>query len=133
MTRLTTLLAFALATPMLAACAVPYNVGVRAVDGATVALLPGETARLTNGGSLRYLQLVNDSRCPPDVQCVWAGDAVIALQWMPATGATRGLELHLNPRADADSNHIDLDGRRITFTALSRQGAQASLQVTTQP
>ncbi len=133
MTRFTTLLALALTTPILAACAVPYNVGVRAVDGGTVALVPGETASLTNGGSLRYLRLVSDSRCPPDVQCIWAGDAVIALQWMPATGAARGLELHLNPRADTDSNHVDLDGRRITFISLSRQGAQASLQVTTQP
>ncbi len=127
------LLASLALTPLLAACAVPYNVGVRAVDGATVALMPGQTASLTNGGTLRYVRLVNDSRCPPDVQCVWAGDAVIALQWMPATGTARGLELHLNPRADAGSSHTDLDGRRITFTALSRQGAQASLQVTASP
>lgn len=120
-------------TPLLAACAVPYNVGVRAVDGATVALTPGQTATLTNGGALRYLRLVNDSRCAPDVQCVWAGDAVIALQWMPSTGAARALELHLNPRANAGENHVDLDGRRVTFTALSRQGAQASLQVKASP
>lgn len=120
----------ALAT-LLAACAVPTNVGIRAADGATVALKPGQTASLANGGALRYVRLVNDSRCPADVQCIWAGDAVIALHWVPATGAERDLELHFNTAAGP--NHADLDGRRVTFTALAREGAQASLLVTPTP
>jgi len=118
-------------TSLLAACAVPTNIGIRAADGATIALSPGQTASLANGGSLRYVRLVNDSRCPPDVQCVWAGDAVIALHWVPASGAKRDLQLHFNTAAGP--NHADLDGRRVTFAALSRQGAQASLLVTPTP
>ena len=30
--------------------------------------------------------LDGDSRCRPDVQCVWAGDATIAMRWTPAAG-----------------------------------------------
>ena len=125
------LLATLALTALLGACAVPTNVGIRAADGAAIALLPGQTASLSNGGRLRYLRLVNDSRCAPDVQCVWAGDAVIALHWVPATGAERDLELHFNTAGGP--SHADLDGRRLTFTALSREGAQASLLVTPTP
>lgn len=125
------LLATLALTALLGGCAVPTNVGIRAADGATVALGPGQTASLANGGALRYVRLVNDSRCPPDVQCVWAGDAVIALHWAPASGAPRDLQLHVN--AGAGPNHADLDGRRVAFTALSRQGARASLLVTPAP
>ena len=49
-------------------------------DGSDVQLGIGETARLADGSRLSYLRLVNDSRCPPGVQCVWAGDAEIALR-----------------------------------------------------
>ncbi|MDQ3040268.1 MAG: hypothetical protein M3R16_10805 [Pseudomonadota bacterium] len=128
---MTRLLASLALTILLGACAVPTNVGMRAADGATIVLSPGQTASLANGGGLRYVRLVNDSRCPPDVQCVWAGDAEIALNWVPANGPARDLELHFN--AAAGPNHADLDGRRVTFTALSRSGAQASLLVTPVP
>ncbi len=124
------LIAFLLLTAMLGACAVPTNVGIRAAHGATIALVPGQTATLANG-SLRYVRLVNDSRCAPDVQCVWAGDAVIALHWVPAAGAERDLELHFNTAVGP--HHADLDGRRVTFTELSRHSAKASLLVTPTP
>ncbi|MNG33150.1 hypothetical protein D3C84_1193310 [compost metagenome] len=28
---------------------------------------------------MRYVGVANDSRCPPTVQCVWAGDAEVKL------------------------------------------------------
>jgi len=124
---MTRLFALLLLSSLLGACATPGNVGIRAGDGATVVLVPGQTARLANGGGLRYVRLVDDSRCPPDVQCIWAGDAVIALRWVPASGPARDLQLHFN--AAAGPNQMDLDGRRVTFTGLSRTGAQASLKV----
>ena len=83
------------------------------------------------GPLLRYVRLVGDSRCPPDVQCVWAGDASIELEWRPGTGASRTLTLHLNPQAGPD--RAALDGRSVAFTALARDTARASLQVTRTP
>ena len=110
----------------LAACAYPYNVGVKVADGATVALMPGQSAALPDG-LLRYLRLANDSRCKPGVQCVWAGDAVIELQWSPTAGAARNLSLHLNPQAG--SSTAKLDTRQVTFTHLAQGLPQASLRI----
>jgi hypothetical protein len=111
---------------LLAACAYPYNVGVQVADGATVALTPGQSATLPDG-QLRFIRLANDSRCKPDVQCVWAGDAVIALQWMPAAGPARDLSLHLNPQAGPTTARLDT--RQVTFTHLARDQPQASLRI----
>ena len=110
----------------LAACAYPYNVGVKVADGATVALAPGQTATLPDG-QLRYLRLANDSRCKPGVQCVWAGDAVIDLQWSPTADAPRNLSLHLNPQAGPTT--AQLDTRQVSFTHLAQEQPQASLKV----
>ena len=54
---------------LLGACAYSYNVGVKAVDGSTVALMPGQSATLADG-LLRYIRLASDSRCKPGDQCV---------------------------------------------------------------
>jgi hypothetical protein len=111
---------------LLAACAYPYNVGVKAADGSTVALMPGESASLADG-LLRYVRLANDSRCKPGVQCVWAGNAVIELQWVPTTGDSRTLNLHLNPQAGPTT--ATLDTRDVTFTYLAHPQPQASLRI----
>ena len=111
---------------LLAACAYPHNVGVKAADGSTVALMPGQSASLADG-LLRYVRLANDSRCKPDVQCVWAGDATIELHWTPATGTARDLSLHLNPQAGSTSARLDT--RTVTFTHLAHPQPQASLRI----
>lgn len=113
-------------TGLIGACAYPYNVGTKVADGATVALMPGESAALVDG-TLRYVRLANDSRCKPGVQCVWAGDAVIELRWMPAAGAARDLSLHLNTQAGANS--AALGSRTVTFTHLAESSPQASLRI----
>lgn len=121
-----TRLALACVPLLLAACAYPYNVGVPVMHGATVALTPGESATLP-GGILRYVRLANDSRCKPDVQCVWAGDAVIDLQWLPSGGPGRTVSLHSNPQAGP--NAVVLDTSRVTFTHLSQATPEASLRI----
>ncbi len=55
------------------------------IDDSRVTLGLGQGTQLSDGSRLSYTSLVNDSRCPLDVQCVWAGDAEIALRWKPAT------------------------------------------------
>jgi hypothetical protein len=95
-------------------------------DAAPFTLRPGERAVLADASSLQYVRLVNDSRCAPDVQCVWAGDAIVAFLWTPANGTAQEFELHtgLEPRSRA------IGARMLTLKALAR-GAQpqATLQV----
>jgi hypothetical protein len=84
-----------------------------------VALRPGEGTELEDHARLRYLRLVNDSRCDPDVQCVWAGDAEIELEWRPPNGEPEVFSLHTGkaPREQV------LGLRRVTLLALDRGAA----------
>lgn len=68
----------------------------------TVQLAVGASTVLPDGSQLRYAALVNDSRCPPGVQCVWAGDAEIQLEWRPQQGGKpQVISLHTHPRPPA--------------------------------
>lgn len=116
---------FALAS-LLAACAYPHNVGVKAADGGTVVLMPGQSATLADG-LLRYVGVTNDSRCKPGVKCVWAGDAVIELHWAPSAGTARTLNLHLNPQAGPTTARLET--RQVSFTHLAHPQPQASLRI----
>lgn len=93
MSRAATLLALALLAGCASATQTPgADAGSPAPTEAgiplTLTLGLGELAALADGSRLTYLRLVNDSRCPPDVQCVWAGDAEIRLRWQPARGGS---------------------------------------------
>jgi hypothetical protein len=49
--------------------------------GSEFILKPGETARVQSTDlRVTFVQVLNDSRCPGDALCVWAGDAVLALR-----------------------------------------------------
>jgi hypothetical protein len=45
-------------------------------------------------GTLRFVEVANDSRCRPGHQCIWAGDAELVFQWQPAAGAAETFSLH---------------------------------------
>ena len=95
-------------------------------DGASIQLAPGQSATLADNSRIDYIKLDGDSRCRPDVQCVWAGDATIAMRWTPASGAAQDFELHttLKPKS------FDAGSRTITLTELERGDApKATLQV----
>lgn len=58
--------------------------GVRLLEpGRMLALAPGEHVGLPDGATLRYAGVRTDSRCPPAVQCVWAGEAEVAFEFTP--------------------------------------------------
>jgi len=44
-------------------------------------LHPGQKMALPDSARIIYVGTVNDSRCPPDVQCVHAGDADVRLRF----------------------------------------------------
>ena len=54
--------------------------------GESVSIRQGETVRLPDGATLRYVTVTQDSRCPPDVQCIRAGDADIEFAFTTAGG-----------------------------------------------
>jgi hypothetical protein len=99
-------------------------------DGSSITLAPGQSASLADNSRIDYVKLDSDSRCRPDVQCVWAGDAVIAMRWTPRSGAARDFELHTT----LDPKSFNADGRSITLQSLERGDApKATLQVELNP
>ena len=62
----------------LVACA---SVGRTMSPGQPMLLRPGESVSLPDAAVLRYVGVSADSRCRPDVQCIRAGDADVALEY----------------------------------------------------
>lgn len=85
------LLPAALAMIIAVGCA---SIGRSAGLGQAVTLQPGERVTLPDNASLRYLRVTADSRCPPDVQCIRAGDADVAFEFRSGTGSGRSITLN---------------------------------------
>lgn len=137
MTRLPALLAMILLLPV--GCAAVGNTAEpprsdtsQPVDESRFTLGLGESTQLSDGSQLSYTSLVNDSRCPPNVQCIWAGDAEIVLRWNPAHGTTQDLHLHTSPQGGATSARIG--ERTLTLVSLERGiGPKATLSISPTP
>lgn len=113
----------------MAACATAAADGeARIADGTGFTMQAGGQVRLADGSRLHYLRLVTDSRCPPGVQCVWAGDAIVAFEWSPAGGAAQAFELHTGkePRSQV------LGERTLVLESLAR-GAQPAATLEIEP
>ena len=100
------------------------------VDGADFTMQPGAQVALADGSNLRYLRVLEDSRCKPDVQCIWAGDAEVAFQWTPSAGSPQDFSLHTGK---APRDHV-LGDRLLTLLSLTRGPApSATLRVGVAP
>jgi len=84
-------------------------------DGERSASL-GETATLRVGDSVTvegeslevsFDDVLRDSRCPPDVQCIRAGEAVVVLTVTGDGGEGHRLELEVPPGGGAASSYRD--------------------------
>ena len=92
----------------------------------TPAADPGSKATFT------FVRVVEDSRCPKGVQCVWEGDATIELRVAPERGEPETVQLHLNARAAKD---VVVRGLRIVLSVWIpiRRTAARSTAATTAP
>lgn len=86
----------------------------------TLTLRPGDKVSLGDQGVLRYVRTVNDSRCPVDVQCVWAGDAEVMFEFTVAPEKPRSLTLTFAQPT------MPLGTRWIHLIALERGAAPAA-------
>lgn len=76
---------FALAIPVAA-----KSQAVRSVD----VKIHQETVDRRTGLRIKFVELVEDSRCPTDTNCVWAGNAKIKIRVRGAHGQARTLTLN---------------------------------------
>ena len=83
---------------LLVACA---SAGRMISPGQPMVLQPGESVSLPDGAALRHLGVSADSRCLPDVQCIRAGDADVALEYTARGAASRSITINTDaPSAD---------------------------------
>jgi hypothetical protein len=65
---------------LLAGCATASGGGRALAPGMPATLSVGETVTLPDASTLTYVGVNSDSRCPPNVQCIQAGSAVVAFR-----------------------------------------------------
>ena len=104
------------------ACA-PVKTAVVAEPGQSFALPLGKTAAVRGTDvRLTFKDVRTDSRCPVDVQCVWAGEAKIGVA-ISGNGTTEETKvLSLTPAADNEARAGNL---RIRFVGLAPVPRQA--------
>ncbi len=84
----------------------PANSGDQAP--ASVILAAGESADLGSGRSLKFLRVQNDSRCPKDVQCVWAGEVTLAFELTTSEGSSN-FQLSSSTAKSASASWLDFE------------------------
>jgi hypothetical protein len=65
--------------------------------------------------NLRFLDMVEDSRCPKDAQCIWAGNAKIKVQISKPGGTPKIFELNTTTAPES----IRIEGYEIKLIALT--------------
>jgi hypothetical protein len=112
------LLVVGTALPLLAACDLsPRPVVADVRDGVVdtvFSLRVGQEMRPDAVLRIGFLGVRNDSRCPVDVVCVWAGNAEVEIGVSFGMGPTRPYVLNTT----LDPRFVDLGAYRITLTGL---------------
>ncbi|CAN5335217.1 hypothetical protein BH10ACI1_BH10ACI1_16150 [soil metagenome] len=65
--------------------------------------------------NIEFVSVLNDSRCAPDVNCIWAGSAKIQIKVSQDKAAAEVFELNTN----LDPKFITFQGYKIELTALT--------------
>jgi len=94
---------------------------IPAEPGVAFELPVGKTAALNgNGARITFKQVKEDSRCPADVTCVWAGDARIELTISRNGSSDDTKVLSLSP-ANSEARSGDIQIRFVGLTPVPRQ------------
>lgn len=103
----------ALALLALTACWTPTSPD--ASFGKPFDLKVGAIATLSDGLRIRFDKVTADSRCPLDVQCIRAGEAIIAVSLVTSKGSPETREM----RTDATGAQITYRDHTVQLTALA--------------
>jgi hypothetical protein len=85
---------------------------------------------------LHFVSVIEDSRCPEDANCVWAGNAKVRIKIGKANGAVKTFELssNLEPKTVAFEGYeiklTNLDPKPRTNIRINRNGYAAAFTVT---
>jgi len=96
--------------------------------GQPIPMSPGQQIVLPDGATLRYVKVSNDSRCPPGVQCIRAGDADVVFDFTGASGkgamAAQRVVVNTRPPATAAIDKWQLRVLELGFGATPKATVQ---------
>jgi hypothetical protein len=94
-----------------------------------VSLRQGGTVTAAKGLSIRFAEVLDDSRCPDGKVCVWAGNAKVSLTL--SIKRKRGKKVELNSNLEPTS--IEYQGYRIKFVSLTRRPTEPGRMMMVRP
>ena len=75
---------------------------VMASDAEELVVRKGQEKTSSRGKiTVKFVEIVEDSRCPPDVECVWAGNAKIRITLAKGRKAAKTFELNSALKPDS--------------------------------
>lgn len=96
--------------------------------GQPVKMTPGERVSLPQGGTLRYVEVTDDSRCRPNVQCIRAGDANVVFEFTASGASASRVVVNTDPQ----QSQTDIGAWKLRVLSLGFEEApQATVQVDT--
>lgn len=102
---------------LLTGCASAVGSGGRTLGaGGQATLSAGESVTLPDASTLTYVGVTSDSRCPPNVQCIQAGEATVAFRHTMGS-ASHDVELKSRTATTADLGDWRLTLVGLTFDA----------------
>jgi hypothetical protein len=107
---------------------------VSAKQGQEISVKINTEERANGGVRLKFVELVEDSRCPVDTNCIWAGNAKIKVR-VTRNGKSKVLELNtMNKGGDPvfagyKFRLTDLDPDLRTNVRINRNGYVAKIQI----
>lgn len=104
----------------------PVETAIIAEPGTSFTLPVGKTATVKGTDTrLTFREVREDSRCPTDVTCVWAGDAKILVVISRNGGADETRIMSITP----PNNETRVDNLRIRFVGLAPVPRQADANI----
>jgi hypothetical protein len=82
------------------------------LSGGQEATIAGENLRV------RFTDVLEDSRCPTEVECFWTGQARIAVAVEPAGRAATTVDFNTNPAPGQNVQTADVDGFTVELKSL---------------
>ena len=95
----------------------------------TVSLRVGEQKTASGRLHINFIEVTDDSRCPVDATCVWAGNAKVKLAL--SIGKTHAEEFDLN--SNRKPTEIEYRGYRIRFVSLTRKPTKPGAMTAVRP
>jgi hypothetical protein len=101
--------------------------------GAEVTLAPGEAVAVKTADlRVRFIAVAEDSRCPRDVTCVWAGEVRIQLEIQRATQPAARVEMSEGGSTLAGDFRVSIvrvEPQPMSTERIAPQGYRATLKV----